>query len=68
MADTVADSDCIEDAPELPANLDETLAFVTGKIRTMVPDYSCEHNDPFCLSCGLKRLVEDSVLFEGRKG
>jgi hypothetical protein len=49
---------------EEPANLEETLDFVAGKIRTMVPtDYLCEHDDPNCLSCGLKRLVENSVLY-----
>ena len=54
-----------EVAPVSEQSLEQTLDFVTWKIRNMVPGYQCEHNDPFCLSCGLKHLVEDSVLFEG---
>ena len=62
MLDTALEVD--EAAPDSEELLEQTLDFVTLKIRTMVPDYQCEHNDPFCLSCGLKQMVEDSVLFE----
>jgi hypothetical protein len=61
MTNTSYEVDC--EVPESGISEDD-LALVTAKIRSIVPEYVCVHNERFCLSCWLPHLVEELTSTE----